>query len=83
MRTTSGLTTWRWRSPIFERFGPGLPGSPNFRYHTHRSPRRTPVTTSTPERPDDIAIELFVIKAEFANAVLGVDLGIGAAGTHQ
>jgi len=33
--------------------------------------------------PDDIAIELFVIKAEFANAVLGVDVGIGAAGTHK
>lgn len=33
--------------------------------------------------PDDIAIELFVIKADFASAVLGSDVGKGAAGTHQ
>lgn len=33
--------------------------------------------------PDDIAIELFVIKADFAGDVLGVDIGNGAAGTHH
>lgn len=37
--------------------------------------------------PDDIAVELFVIKTDFAAAVLGVELGtdIGnsAAGTHR
>jgi predicted transcriptional regulator len=37
--------------------------------------------------PDDVAIELFVIKTDFAAAVLGVeigtDIGNGAAGTHH
>lgn len=33
--------------------------------------------------PDDIAIELFVIKTEFAGVVLGVELGNGAASTHH
>lgn len=35
--------------------------------------------------PDDIAIELFIIKTDFAAAVLGVEIGTGnvAAGTHH
>ena len=32
--------------------------------------------------PDDVPIELFVIKADFAVGILGVEVGVGAAGTH-
>lgn len=33
--------------------------------------------------PNHFPIELFVIKAEFASEMLGVDIGTGAAGTHR
>ena len=33
--------------------------------------------------PDNLAIEMFVLKAEFAGAVLGVEVGDGSARTHR
>ena len=33
--------------------------------------------------PDNLAIEMFVLKAEFAGSVLGVEVGDGSAGTHR
>ena len=82
MRTTSALTTLRWQWPTCRRCRRGQTGSLGCRCHTRRSPTDAGYHLNV-RAPNDIAIELFVIKSDFANTVLGADLERAAAGTHQ